>query len=106
MSESETEAQYKQEFMERVAEARIARGWKQWEMSEALGIPQDQYKQYETRGMMPHRYMWRFCQFARIDIQWLLTGKGPRTVKEPPEFTPDISPAPKARQRPSKRSIA
>ena len=104
MADSDQEAEYKQAFMARVAEARIARGWKQWQMAKALGIPQDQYKQYETRGMMPHRHIWPFCMFANVSFEWLMTGEGRRSVPEPPPVVPDI--APKLQKAKPKRPAA
>lgn len=110
MAEVESEDEYKQAFKERVAQARTARGWKQWQMAEALGIPQDKYKQYESRGLLPHRFIWRFCMFAHVNPEWLLTGYGKRAPAPLPEFEPDIVPeprkAPRAPKRPGKRSVA
>lgn len=108
MAEIDSEADYKQGFVTRVAEARVARGWKQWQMAKALGIEQDQYKQYEGRSMMPHRYVWPFCMFANVSFEWLMTGEGRRTVPEPPATEPDISPKPvKTRQRkPAAKRVA
>lgn len=81
MSESDLDIQYKQEFTERVAAARIARNLKQWQAAEALGIPQDKYKQYEGRSLMPHRLIGRFCIVTRVDPVWLLTGRGQKPLK-------------------------
>jgi hypothetical protein len=46
MAEPETELEYKQRFILRVTESRTASGMKQWQIAEAMGIPQDKYKQY------------------------------------------------------------
>jgi hypothetical protein len=83
MAESETEAQYKQAFMARTAEARVARGMKQWEIAEALGggMTQDKYKQYEKRSLLPHYLIERFCLICRVDPEWLLTGRGGKGLK-------------------------
>lgn len=103
MAESETEAQYKQAFMERVAAARSALGWKQWQMAEALDMPQDKYKQYEGRSLLPHHLIRRFCLIARVDMEWLLTGRGKMSPKALPAHTPDIQPAvPQSRQKKAK----
>jgi len=109
MADSDQENEYKQSFMGRVAEARVARGWKQWQMAEALGIPQDQYKQYEGRSMMPHRYIWPFCMYANVSFEWLMTGKGRRSIPELPPVVPDIAPkaVPKTKpKRPPAKRIA
>lgn len=98
MAESETENEYKQAFMARVAAARTRLGWKQWQMAEALDMPQDKYKQYEKRSLLPHHLIRRFCLIARVDMEWLMTGRG-KMAPDLPEFTPDIVPAPKPRTR-------
>jgi hypothetical protein len=48
MAEPEAELEYKQQFILRVTKSRTASGMKQWQIAEAMGIPQDRYKQYET----------------------------------------------------------
>jgi hypothetical protein len=76
MAEPETELEYKQQFILRVTESRTASGMKQWQIAEAMGIPQDKYKQYETRSLMPHHLIGRFCIICRVDPEWLVTGRG------------------------------
>lgn len=97
MAEYETEAQYKQRFIERVAASRIATGLKQWQIAEALGIPQDKYKQYEKRSLMPHHMIGRFCLIARIEPEWLITGHGKKPLQ--PLHTAADTPAPSAKPR-------
>lgn len=93
MADSETEAEYKQRFIKRVKDARIARALKQWEMADALGMPQDKYKQYETRTYLPNHLIRQFCYVCRIDAGWLVTGQGkmmataPVVEPEPPSMT-------------------
>ena len=97
MAESDEEAQFKHEFTARIAQARIARGWKQWQAAEAMGIPQDKYKQYEGRSLMPHYLIGRFCLVTRIDPIWLMTGRGekpPQPLKSTSEAAP-VSAVPK-----------
>lgn len=103
MAENETEAQYKQQFMQRVKEARVALGWKQWEMAEALGMPQDKYKTYEVRTYLPHHLIGRFCLITRVDPEWLVTGRGEKPLQpvklvEQEDETPAIK-AKKAKAR-------
>jgi DNA-binding XRE family transcriptional regulator len=71
---------YKQQFIARVKLARAARGLNQREMAEVLQMAQDTYKQYETRTMLPHHLIPRFCTICAIDTNWLFTGhgRGPR----------------------------
>lgn len=81
MVEQETEAQFKQRFTKRVKDARAALGWKQWQMAEALDMPQDKYKQYEGRSLLPHHLIGRFCLITRVDPEWLMTGHGKKPLK-------------------------
>ena len=67
--------------MERVAQARIARNLKQWQIAEALGMAQDKYKQYESRSLLPHHLIGRFCIVTRVDPEWLITGRGQKPLK-------------------------
>ena len=106
MADSETETQYKQAFTARIAEARVALGWKQWQMAEALGMPQDKYKQYEGRSLLPHHLVRRFCLIARVDMEWLMSGQGKMKPAALPEIVPDIQPAPARKVRRSRRKVA
>lgn len=81
MSENETEAQFKQEFTKRVKAARASLGWKQWQMANALDMPQDKYKQYEGRSLLPHHLIGRFCLITHIDPTWLMTGRGEKPIQ-------------------------
>lgn len=102
MADSETEAEYKQGFVSRVATARNALGWKQWQMAEALDVPQDKYKQYEGRSLMPHRLIQRFCLIAHVDMEWLLTGRGKKLPK--PLRVVESEPASKPVRKPKRRA--
>jgi hypothetical protein len=101
MTESETEAQFKQSFTERVKVARVATGLKQWQVAELLGIPQDKYKQYEGRSLLPHYLIGRFCIVTRVDPVWLMTGKGQKPLRAPHivEPEPEAQPRPKRARR-------
>lgn len=82
MAESETEAQYKQAFIARVKACRVAKGWKQWQMAEALGgMPQDKYKQYESRSYLPPHLIERFSLICGVNPGWLVTGRGEKALK-------------------------
>ena len=106
MADTETESEYKQRFTERVAAARIALGWKQWQMAEALGMPQDKYKQYEGRSLLPHHLVRRFCLIARVDMEWLMAGQGKMKLAPSPEMVPDIEPTKKPATRKARRRKA
>lgn len=102
MADSE-EAQYKQAFMKRVAEARIARGLKQWELAQKLDMEQDRYKQYETRSLLPHHLIGRFCLICRIEADWLLTGHGQKPIKALEVVASEPKPATKPKKAKSRR---
>lgn len=82
MQDSEKD-QFEQEFIQRVASARIATGLKQWQVAEAMGVPQDHYKHWEKKRVMPHHLIGRFCVITRVDPNWLLTGNGQKPLRAP-----------------------
>jgi len=72
MSESEEKAA----FIQRVKAAREARFPTQAPILIILGIPQGQYKHYEKRTPLPHRFIPKFCAATGVSVEWLLTGEG------------------------------
>jgi hypothetical protein len=50
-------------------------------MAEALDLPQDRYKQYEGRTLLPHHLIGRFCLITHVDPAWLVTGRGEKPLK-------------------------
>jgi transcriptional regulator with XRE-family HTH domain len=84
MAGSKTEAQYKQAFIARVKAARNAADMTQQQIADALGMPQDKYKQYETRTLLPHHLIGRFCIITRAYPEWLVTGRGQKPRKSLP----------------------
>lgn len=104
MADSETETKYKQEFTQRVKLSRLNIGWKQWQMAEALNLPQDRYKQYEGRTLMPHHLIGRFCLITHIDPGWLMTGRGEKPIKGLQLAHSEAEPAPKPRRSRAKRA--
>jgi DNA-binding transcriptional regulator YiaG len=105
MAESETEAQFKQSFTERVKAARIATGLKQWQVADLLGIPQDKYKQYEGRSLLPHALVGRFCTICRVNPEWLFTGVGQKPLR-PPHLVETGEPKPVPKSKRARRSKA
>ena len=77
MARPSTNREYQAEFKARVRQAREGAGYTQGELADLLGIAQDTYKQYETRSLLPHRLIRRFCLACRIDESWLISGEGP-----------------------------
>ena len=104
MADSETEAQYKQGFTHRVKTARAGLGWKQWQMAEALDLPQDRYKQYEGRTLMPHHLIGRFCLITHVDPAWLMTGRGEKPLKALQLAASEPAPSAKPKPRRARRA--
>lgn len=104
MADSETETQFKQAFTSRVKVARLGLGWKQWQMAEALDLPQDRYKQYEGRTLMPHHLIGRFCLITHIDPGWLMTGRGEKPLKALQLAASEPTPVAKPKTRRVKRA--
>ena len=100
MSDRESESLFKQEFTERIKAARIALGWKQWQMADALDMPQDKYKQYEGRSFLPHHLIGRFCLITRIDPNWLMTGRGEKPIQPLKSVPTEPQPVVKSKQKP------
>jgi transcriptional regulator with XRE-family HTH domain len=63
-----THAQWKSKFCRRTAELRDARGWTQQQMADALAIPLERYKKYETRTPLPHLLLVRFALIAGVEL--------------------------------------
>jgi DNA-binding transcriptional regulator YiaG len=70
-----TPAEYKRDFLARIKASRKALGVSQTVMAERLGIPQDKYKQYEVRSMMPIYLLVEFCKITDQHPWFLLTGQ-------------------------------
>ena len=81
---SDTEKKFEQQFIERVKAARIATGMKQWQIAEALGVPQDHYKHWERSRTLPLHHMNRFCLITQVDPNWLITGHGQKPLSRKP----------------------
>ena len=74
-SRDTTPAEYKSAFLARIKSSREALGVSQTVMAERLGIPQDKYKQYEVRSMMPIYLLVEFCKITDQHPWFLLTGQ-------------------------------
>ncbi len=104
MSESDVETQYKQEFIQRIKAARVATGMKQWQVADALGVPQDYYKHWERSRLMPHHLIGRFCIVTRVDPEWLITGRGQKPLKPLQLAEPESAPAARPKRNRTKRA--
>lgn len=78
--DKQTESAYKRAFLTRTAEARSKAGLTQEEIATLLNIPQDKYKHYEKRSLLPHYLVPAFCIATRIDPAWLFGLPAKRTT--------------------------
>lgn len=98
MAQDEGYSDFYRAFIARTKAAREASGYTQAQIGELLdGLAQDHYKQFEGRSPLPHHLIPRFCLLCRVNMMWMLTGKG----KGPAEV-----PAPAPRRRQVKRAVA
>jgi len=71
----ENEAAFNEALRGRIRELREAGPWNQEQMAEALGIPAERYRKYETRSPMPPYLIQRFASIVGKDAEFVLTGK-------------------------------
>jgi transcriptional regulator with XRE-family HTH domain len=76
MAANSMKKQLDHEFIRRVIKAREAAGMTQQEVSDGMGVPQDHYKHWELKRVMPHYLIPRFCIVARVEDGWLISGRG------------------------------
>lgn len=88
MSKIDTPSVFKTEFIARTKLAREATGMTQTEIAMALGVDQGRYKQYETRSLLPHEMIGRFCAITRVTEKWLTTGVGAAPARPMPPIRP------------------
>ena len=69
-----TPAAYRAAFYKRVRTAREFYTEEPGIMAEALNVPPGTYTRYETRTMMPHHLIPRFCQLTGVSADWLFYG--------------------------------
>lgn len=100
MAEKLSKTAFQTDFKRRTKAARVARNLTQDGIAELLDIPQDQYKQYETRGLLPHDLIPRFLLATGVEWAWLYTGHG-----RGPSLA-EIAPAPLKSSRNKRRSKA
>ena len=68
--------QLDQALIERVIKARVASGMTQQEVADGMGVPQDYYKHWELKRVMPHFRIPSFCIVVRVEDGWLISGRG------------------------------
>lgn len=90
MADQDEKQQYRLEFIDRVRQARVSTGKKQWEIAVAMGVEQDEYKHWEQLGpkgrVIPTHLIARFCFACHVDPVWLLTGHGRMKGSPTPEL--------------------
>ena len=75
-SQKSTPASYKAAFIERTRLARRMFSEEPIDMAKALGIAPGTYTRYETRNMLPHRYIGRFVELTGVKYDFLMNGAG------------------------------
>ncbi len=73
-AEKTTPASYRAAFYKRIKTARELYSDDYREMARALGIAEGTYYRYETRTMLPHHLIPRFCQITGVSADWLFHG--------------------------------
>lgn len=59
-------------------------------MAKALGIKAGTYTRYETRTMLPHRYIHRFIELTGVPYDWYMSGKRSATGISPTTPAPEL----------------
>jgi len=72
-----TPTAYEESFRRRVRAARALYTDEPKVMARALGIREDTYYRYETRTMLPHYLMPRFCELTGVTADYLINGPRP-----------------------------
>lgn len=72
-----TPTAYEEAFRRRVRTARALRTEEPKEMARLLGVREDTYYRYETRTMLPHYLLPRFCELTGVTVDWLINGPRP-----------------------------
>lgn len=68
-------------YIQRVAELRRARGFTQQQMADALQIPLERYKKYESRSRLPPDLVQPFAAIVGRPVEFVLTGSGGREAR-------------------------
>ena len=72
-----TPTAYEDAFRRRVRAARALYTDEPKTMARALGVREDTYYRYETRTMLPHYLIPRFCELTGITVDYLINGPRP-----------------------------
>jgi hypothetical protein len=83
-------AAYRTAFFKRVRAARALYTDDPPEMAKALGVEKGTYYRYETRTMLPHHLIPKFCAITGVTTEWLING--PSAVRAAMGQQPTIPP--------------
>ncbi|MFA7308308.1 MAG: helix-turn-helix transcriptional regulator [Hyphomicrobium sp.] len=64
----------------RVKRLREEKEWTAEQMAIALGVPPERYRKYENRSPMPQYLIPRFALVVDRSVEYVLTGKEPRSL--------------------------
>jgi DNA-binding XRE family transcriptional regulator len=73
-----TPTTYRKAFVQRVRAARTLASKEPAEMAKLLGVRKDTYHRYETRTLLPHYLLEKFCDLTGQELIWLVTGRHQR----------------------------
>lgn len=66
----------REKYIERVRLAREEADLRQEDVARHIGVDRPTYTNYESRRSMPHKYIPKFCEITKVNIEWLMTGTG------------------------------
>jgi transcriptional regulator with XRE-family HTH domain len=90
MKEENEEFAFNEALRARLKALREGKGWTAEQMAEALGIPPDRYRKYESRSPAPQYLIPRIALIMDKSIEYILTGKD----KKPPlPSRPSVAPS-------------
>jgi transcriptional regulator with XRE-family HTH domain len=89
MKEENDERAFNEALRVRLKALRDGKGWTAEEMADALGIPPERYRKYESRSPVPQYLIPRIALIMDKSIEFVLTGKDKK---------PSLSPRPAAAQ--------
>jgi DNA-binding XRE family transcriptional regulator len=76
-------SEYRRNLLRRTKELRENSGYTQAEMADFLNIKVEAYKKYESRSLLPHRFIHKFCRLVKVTEELFLEGKQQAAVRFP-----------------------
>ena len=65
---------FRQKFIERTIAARKAANLERQDIADYIGVEYQAYQKYETRSLIPHQYLPKFCEATGIEPDFLYFG--------------------------------